>query len=457
MSTTFRFVVLTGLGLLIPADASAQVIERPSRPFRGLFASGGPPADPNRTRQELTLTANALAGWEEGFVLGGGGIGDLRPGVTAYTGLAEARLRYFRGRTSHSWTVDGRAFTNSYSVDLPTTFGGDAQVQTDQNFGRSNRFQFRQGITYEPLLTLGGFDPLDTGVVPSVLPVSHATAGVIEQSSIGLNSAVSLTRTWSRRHSTSADYSFIRDDYLDESGFDSRTHRVAVSHSLSLTRRTSLRTSYHYSDVAAVDTSAQGPGTDQGADVGFVYDRALSPTRRMSFTVAGGATHVSMLQEGTNAPVEYWTPSGYGAMSLDFGRTWSVRGDFASGLTMLDSVTRQMFYTRAVGFQIGGLIGRRLETAVSAGFTAGRVGGGVSSEVGRYQSSLSTAQLSWALARCCAALVNYSYYDYRVEDVELSSGLPPRFNRNAIRAGLSIWLPLHEGFTDRPERGRGGR
>ena len=45
----------------VAADASAQMVQRPARPYRGLFG-GGPTTDPNRTRSELTFTGSVLVG-----------------------------------------------------------------------------------------------------------------------------------------------------------------------------------------------------------------------------------------------------------------------------------------------------------------------------------------------------------------------------------------------------------
>ena len=49
---------------VVPGWAHAQAVQRPLRPYAGWFG-GGPPPDPNRTRQELTLQGSVLGSRSE--------------------------------------------------------------------------------------------------------------------------------------------------------------------------------------------------------------------------------------------------------------------------------------------------------------------------------------------------------------------------------------------------------
>ncbi len=51
----------------VASDTNAQTVQRPSRPYRGLFG-GGPTPDPNRSRQELTLSGNLSVGYDTWLV-----------------------------------------------------------------------------------------------------------------------------------------------------------------------------------------------------------------------------------------------------------------------------------------------------------------------------------------------------------------------------------------------------
>ena len=47
-------------------------------------------------------------------------------------------------------------------------------------------------------------------------------------------------------------------------------------------------------------------------------------------------------------------------------------------------------------------------------------------------------------------VVNYNYFNYAFRDTpNLAEGFPPTFERNTIRFGLNIWLPLVGNYVDR--------
>src|SRR5262245_21525289 len=105
------------LGLALPVAATAQLLERPRRPFTGLFG-GGPPPDPTRPRQELTLTVNLLGGYDDNLSLTGTDTNrppDPNQDKAGYTRSGDVLLRYWRGTTQRSFEIEGRGYVNSYS------------------------------------------------------------------------------------------------------------------------------------------------------------------------------------------------------------------------------------------------------------------------------------------------------------------------------------------------------
>ena len=71
-----------------------------------------------------------------------------------------------------------------------------------------------------------------------------------------------------------------------------------------------------------------------------------------------------------------------------------------------------------------------------------------------YQAYSGAAQLRYALARCCAVTADYDYYYYKLHDVVRPAGLPEEYDRNAIRVGLSLWLPLYGAVNGGGREGR---
>lgn len=452
--TGIRRIVMIGLAAAIASPVSAQVLDRPSRAFRGLFG-GGPPPDPNRTRQELTLTTNLVGGYDDVFSPSGSGPDDLlRPRESAYTAFAEMNVRYWLGRAARSLTINGRGFTNTYSIGTTSTLGGDAQAVFETSIGRGNRLSGRQTFRYEPLLSVGGFGPIESGVEPSLLPAGNPATAVAEQSARRIDSAVSLSRTWTRRQSTTVtantgDYHQIGDS--TQLAFSSRTSGASAGYGLALTRRARLQAAYNYSAVTMLDADdSRRTSSSNAIEGGYAYERPLSPTRVIELSFGAGAAYVSSVDPITAERFQYWTPSGRAAVSLDLARSWSLRTNFSRGLTVLEGVARQSFYTNAAAIQLGGLLSRRVDATVTAGMATGRAVA-LSDELSNYRSFTGTAQLRWALARCCAVLGNYNYYRYELEGVPTVQGFPMSMNRNAARLGFSIWLPLYGAYHGAPE------
>jgi hypothetical protein len=92
---------------------------------------------------------------------------------------------------------------------------------------------------------------------------------------------------------------------------------------------------------------------------------------------------------------------------------------------------------------------------MSAAFSNGSAG---ADRASRFQIYTGQAQLRFAVSRCCAVSANYNYYYYTSAAVDLPTGFPDSYDRNAIRVGMTVLLPLFGSYTDPPQRrGGGGR
>jgi hypothetical protein len=110
---------------------------------------------------------------------------------------------------------------------------------------------------------------------------------------------------------------------------------------------------------------------------------------------------------------------------------------------VLEGISREPFVTDSAFVNVGGLLGRRVELALSASFAAGH---GVRDVVAvpEHRSVTGTVQFRYAISALAATFVNYSYYSYdltRLDD--LVPALPAAFDRNAVRVGFSLRLPLY--------------
>ena len=445
------------------ADASAQQVQRPARPYRGLFG-GGPPADPNRTRSELTFTGSLLVGHDSSVSPGGSG-GAIDPTLERRSGgtlTGEGALKYFHGRDRRSVSIDGRAVTLGYTgIGVDPTLGGYASLSGETNLGRVMQLRLYQSFAYEPTLVLdsttstGGLSPIAGVDAPVAAPVG-VTSGYLEQRSWSSNSSVSLDRRWTPRHTTQVVAGYLRSTFLDELGYDTRSVSTHASHSWQFARTSTFRTLYSHNDSTS-DASASGlttPMTHQRIDASFGYARRLSPTRHLSLSMGGGGTYVTTLNPATRADLNYWMPSGAGSLSVDLGRTWSVAANYLRGVSVLQSVSLTSFATDSANVAVNGLVSSRIETSLTATYSNGQAGG--ANTRGRFENYTGSLQVRYALSRCCATAVNYDYYVYKFRDVaDLSTDFLSNFDRQAIRVGFTLWLPLYGRYADGPARGRG--
>ena len=438
-------ILVAALALAAAAPAAAQVQNRPAREgATGVFGGGqaAPPApSTTRSQQTLALTVSMLGSHDDRSRA------EQRPGTAPAleplsarsAGLLDANLRYRVGTVRHWFQAYGSAFMTAHDAERPLA-GGEGRLNALTTLGRRTRLDLSQTLRDAPFMTLAGFGDLAQTADPGVLPDSDPTLAVNRQRSRTMNSAAVVSRDWTSRQSTSVGYNYSRTDYAAGSlGFDGRAHSVNLSHTWQFSRTAGLQAAYNTSR----SRYAQGAGpqpTAQSATVGLDYARRLSPTRQIAFAVNGGASHVETI--GADSTLRgRWTPSGSGSVRVDVGRSWAVTTDYSRSATVLDQAALRTFYSDAIAVNTGGLIGRRLDATLTASFARGRTPGGTG-EVGRYESVTGSAQLRWALTRSVAAMVGYTYHDYRLRGIEVLEGFPVRSRLNGVRVGLSFWVPL---------------
>jgi hypothetical protein len=440
-----------------PAPVGAQIVERPARPFRGLFG-GGPPPDPNRTRQELTLTSSLFGGYDDILTPGGGVSTSDENAVSGYAGYADVALRYWKGRTNRWFEASGRGYGNAYSnLGYSPYLGGNLWIEGQTQIGRRNQLQASQAVSYEPFFA-PGYGPLIGDLAPEVPSETVSTHGLTDRRSWTVASALSMTRRLTPRQSLRALYRFDGQNYLDAGGMDNLSHAFQASYGSAVTRTGSIRASYGFSRARfKEDPEHDRPLADHSIDLGATYQRRLSRTRQVTFSGGGGAAYVETLNTVTRQPIAYWTPSGHAAVGLDVGRSWLFSLDYRRGVSVLDGISLETFVTDSGAISLGGYLGHRVSTTLSAAYSNGGAGAGGD---GQYNSLDLRAQLDVAVTRWCAAVLLYNYYDYHLRDVvDLEPDVPASFDRNAVRIGITLWLPLYGSYTapSRPEPGSGGR
>ena len=445
-------LVVLALTVVTASVSEAQILDRPTRPFRGVFGGAEVP-NPNRTRTELTLFTDLMGGYDSNLAPEGSTpISRSIVPENGFTGLADVVLRYWHGQAARYIEVEGRGYVTAYQLTgIDPLIGQNLRVRGSTRFDRRTRFEGTGYFTRDPFLGIGGYD---------LLPVS-ADAAALSNPANGLTEALSWTQTgsgtlfreWTRRSRTSGTYSYTRREYVRGPGFDQETQSATVGHEQNLTQQFMWRASYRHSDASLFEPLRRRPIKDDTIDSGFTYTKNLSRTRRISFGATGGAVRVRTISAATELPLEYWAPSGTGTVRIDLYRSWALNADYSRGLSVLDGIATEAYLADMVLLRAGGHINSRTDLTFATGYSNGRTGDSLTR--GNYATYTGTAQLRVGIARWAAAVVNYNYFNYDLDDLAIPEGvtlavIPASFDRHAVRFGFSLWLPLFGGFVERP-------
>jgi hypothetical protein len=447
--------VLLGVFFLTAAAAAvaeAQILDRPTRPFRGVFGGAEVP-NPNQTRSELTLFTDLMGGYDSNLAPEGSTpVSRSLVPANGFTGLADVVLRYWHGQAARHIEVEGRGYVTAYQLTgIDPLIGQNLRVRGSTRFDRKTRVEGTAYVTRDPFLGIGGYD---------LLPIS-ADAAALANPANGLTEALSwsqtgigtVTREWTRRVRTSVAYDYTRREYVRGPGFDQHAQSATGSYEQNLTQQFMWRASYRYSNATLFEPLRTRPIKDDTIDSGFTYTRNLSRTRRISFGATGGAVRVRTISAATELPLEYWAPSGSGTVRIDLYRSWALNADYRRGLSVLDGIATEAYIADAVVVRAGGHVNSRTDLTFATGYSNGRTGDSITR--GNYNTYTGTAQVRVGIARWAAAVVNYNYFNYDLDDLAIPEGvtlavIPASFDRHAVRFGLSLWLPLFGGFVERP-------
>jgi hypothetical protein len=423
------------VGVLLASTAAAQVLQSPARSARDVS---------ERTKQGLTVEGNLLGGYEDNLVPPTGGDA-LAPHPSGYTGFSDATLTYTIGNMTRSLEAGGGAYMTTYrNIGVGPRYGGDQRLRGRTALGRRTELTASQELRYAPQFSLGLFGAVQPDLGQS--NTENVTNSLGDGGSWTTAASASVVRQLTRRSSLDGGYSFGRQRYVDDSGFDSRTQSGTLGYKHAFGRAAGLRAVYQYRD-GEFEELRRGfvPIVTHTADLGFTYQRRLSLTREMSFSAGGGAGHVETTERLGGAPAEYWTPSAFGTARLDVGRSWSLSGDYRRSTTVLQGATAEPYAADTAQISVGGDLQRWLETVFTVGYGSG-VSGQSSQDLleGRYDAYTAGMQMRFRLPAGWSSIVSFTHFDYRLNAVasrllDAASDV----QRNTVRVGLGWKLPLY--------------
>jgi hypothetical protein len=437
MSNRFRLAVLLVL-LSVAATPTllAQQAPAPQQaagPFRGLFGPGPTGAD----RPELLDVTASVFGAYDGNTYSEGAIPNFDPGLQVGGGFAviQAEMAYARRGKHISFNLSGGG-PYRYYFDRPELSGATPWVSAalSGSLGPRTRFNVSQGVAYIPYYGFGVFPGLAASLSPGQLVVGSADYALYRRPSYAYTTAAGLDRSLSQRSSVSAIFTLRYVDF-QQGGQSLKDQSIGATYFHSMGQNLRLRAGYAYRRGDYGLLSLEGrlfQGHD--IDVGIDYNRALDRSQRTTFGLSTGSTI-------TVTPVQnYYNVLASAYLNRSLGRTWDVRFDYRRGLQLVEGFERP-FFTDTVALSTGGYVGPKLEMGGSFGYTAGGLGFDVFAQ--GFGTLTGTGRVRVGLARHLALFAEYVYYHYLFDQgTLLPPGVPQGLDRNGIRAGVTVWVPL---------------
>jgi hypothetical protein len=451
-----RRAIAVAVVLTVPHVTAAQILAQtapPSsevrRPYRGLFGAPSSSDSP----QSLIASASVFAAYDDNVVEGltNRRVGSPRPQRSGTYQGANAALRYafekdgerfdFRGQTGAQVSF----FLLDERSDVLPAY--QASVEFGARLTRSLSFAARQNVGYSSTYSSTLAPRLDEDLGNEIGVADDVDLALFDRRAVQSATSLNLSQRFGQYASLGASYQLRArtslDNEPDESPFRdyvSHTGTVGFQYARPMTRNATLRLGY---GIRVTDRrrAAGEPDVMHNIDVGVDYSRALSFSRRTSFSFGSGSS-IAVSDElpavdGERRVLARLT--GNVALAHEIGRSWTADVRYSRGFRTREGFD-QLYFTDALTTSIGGLVTRRLQLAASATWAESSIG----DETARRQSNRSAAaQATCGITSFLAAYARYVYVNYRFDEgIALDERFPRQLDRHGVRVGLTASVPL---------------
>jgi len=417
--------VFTALFVLV-SPAAAQ---RAAGPFEGIL--GG--SDPSDARQTFYFRGSVYGAWDDvSSEIQGPGVDNrfLRSGFAggAFGGLTYAR----RGRRTQ-WLSSANSEVRAYGTDsdaVAATFG----ARTGLNVTLSTRVTLVSsiGVFYSPYYA---FSPtLDRRFTGREVSDGNFGVATAAQRNLSADGAVGVNVQFSRRDALETHANARRYAFLDQPNSDTTWYGGRATFRHTVTRTFGLHAGLAREE-AGYQTVVETPRLSTTTiDIGVDYGDTLQFSRRTAFSFSSSTSAVRWLND------LHFRLNATAALTRAFGRTGSGALQYTRD-TNFTAGFREPLLTDTFGGGLSEQIGRRSSWWASAGYTRGTIGfnGDTSS---RFNSYYGGGRLTTALTRKLAVFGDYAYYRYQVPAGSTIFLFLPKFSRQTVSVGLSVWAPI---------------
>lgn len=413
------------------------------RPYRAVFGGAS-------TRTDLTRTLDFTGSLGEAYdqdrlaETASPDVSQLTDSAGFYSALAGDLVFHRKGRRLETAVTGGT--TARYYSDLQRFFATDYHVGGGVSAQLSRRTQLRldQAFSYAPVDLLGLFASSVPLALGEAAPPTTDFA-VNDNRSRSWVSSGQLARRMTARADLTMSGSVRTTRFLASRDGNGSFREIGAGavYSYRLRPSASLRMGYSYRGAVYESTgpiSTPNPA-EHGADIGIDFHRALSASRRTTFTLRTGSTFIDApLPSNTRVSSRQLRILVDSAVAHQMGETWQVVGSYHRGSGLIEGLVGPVF-SDAWSVSANGFLVPRADFTSSVSYSTGEPSlAGTSQNFTTYTGN---ARLRVALNSHWALSTEYLRYFYDFSKTpELVRGIEPRFSRNLFRAGLSLWVPF---------------
>jgi hypothetical protein len=422
-------------------DASAQTAAPPQRRPEGLF--GGIRPDVNVPRR-LDFNASLIEGYDEDIPT------EAQARIDRSTPQSGGLSTMVNAGASYGWrsartTIGANAAS---TVRYYNEVGAARSVGHSAGFGMSTRLPgsvtlfANQAASYSPMYFYGLFPralDIEPGYAASTLP----DYAVTDFYATTYATTTMLRKDINRRSNLTANADYTYTDRQNETDVwrDGTLYRIRGGYSVGTTRNTRLTVgaSYRSGQLAYL---AERAATEVGVDALWDYSRPLSGTRTLTLTLGLGVAGSDVPQtiQGVDVVSRQYKSVGSIRFGYPVSGTWYIQGNFRRGLEYVMDLPTPVF-ANGGSVIVEGLLSRRVDVSGSAMYSSGA--SALYRERLQYDTYAANMRIRYAFSQMFAVHGEYLYYYYDFfGPADPETGLPLGLQRNAVRVGLSMWVPM---------------
>lgn len=431
------------------SPAHAQLIEGPIGAVGGVWG-GHRPIDPNRNTQALDVTFDLGSGWDRdpnAFLIEDPD--DNRDLTSWYATTATASGRYRAGSVRRSIEASGRSYFNyqSNAADSLIGGGGNLVAATQLKRLREHELSAELDASYEPGWVFGALGPDIGGGGPQDPGVGVAPPiGIVEHRWLVLTGSTAYEHHWTRRSLTRVDYERRHLRPLEGGGDETDWQFASLEQRWESSPNLTLLAGYRFDQSGQTVEGLDAPNASyQTLDGGWSYTKRFSPIRRYTVSLRAGASR--LFESELTDDLGTWHPAVTGAFEYAPSPSWSMSAEVSRNVTILAGLDPAPVSNDNVEVSLNGTPNRKLRWSISASMARASTLATSLSRASVIDVAGANAQVRYAIATWSAIFASYGFYHHRLEDESiLVSGFPPRYDRQSIRVGLTLWVPLYGSF-----------